>query len=287
MTDRMGIRERLDVVTRSARAERIRARAPRYLLILVVAVLSAIGLRELFVPQGGAAEDGLEAPVVDPAMESFAEQFARAYLTYDGDRPEARESALAPFVPDSLGADAGFVPREGSSEVLWASVAQNQEALAGGRIITVAAGVAGSAAPVYLAVPVERVDESSLALAGYPAVIGSPAAARDHRPPSRERVADERVLETAERVVRNYLAREVENLNADLAPGAPVTLPTRALRVVSVDEVTWATESDRAALVTVRARDRNGEWTLTYELGLAFSGQRPLVDFIQTVPTAP
>jgi hypothetical protein len=281
------LRERLGAVTRSARAERARDPAPRYLFVAAVALLAAAGLRGIVSPPGGASDGAAEGPAADPAMESFAEQFARAYLAYDAARPEARERALAPFVPDFLGPDAGYAPRRGRSEVVWTSVAQNQEALAGGRIVTVAARLTGSRSPVYLAVPLERTDAGALALAGYPALVGSPAASTEHRPPARERVADEAVLETAERVLRNYLARETENLNADLAPGAAVTLPARALRMAGLEEVAWATETDRAVLVTVRARDRSGEYALTYELGLRFQAGRPLIDFIHTVPTAP
>lgn len=256
------------------------------MLLGTVAILALLGLRELVSAGGDPSARAGPEPPSDHAMESFAQEFARAYLTYDTARPELRERALAPFASDLLGADAGYAPARGRSEVLWLSVAQNQEALAGGRIVTIAARTTSAPAPVYLAVPVRRLEGGTLALAGYPALIGAPVASRSYEPPAREPVEDDTVLATVERVLRNYLAAEAPDLEADLVPGAAVTLPTRELRVVSLDDAVWADGSDRAVIGTVAARDRTGEYTLSYELGLRFAGGRPLIDFIETVPTS-
>ncbi len=129
----------------------------------------------------------------DHALEEFAQGFARAYLTYDAGRAELRERALARYAPDELDAGAGLVPPDrGSQQVTWTRVAQNQEALAGGRIVVVAAGIASGSEPLYLAVPVDRVDEGAIALTGYPSLVGPPSTARPELP-RREEVEDSEV----------------------------------------------------------------------------------------------
>lgn len=199
---------------RSARLERLLARVPRYLFSGLVVVLSLLGVRELvFAAQSQAP--GAAGPVADVAAEDFAQRFARAYLTYDVSRPAARERALGELVPDELPGDAGLALR-GSQEVLWTEVAQNQEAIAGGRVIVVEAGVSTQEAALYLAVPVGRDAAGALELTGYPSLVGPPIVGRGERP-EREEIEDGEILAVARRVVANYLAGERVNLAADLA----------------------------------------------------------------------
>lgn len=273
-------------VRRSARLERLRARAPRYLAMGVLAVTSAIGLREIVLPERPAPAPKPADVNVDQAAEDFAVEFTRAYLTYDAARPQVRERGLSRFVPEELDVDAGFVANRGSQTVLWAEVAQNQEALAGGRVIAVAAQTDRQPEPVYLGVTVARDRAGNLVLGGYPALMGPPATNTGAELPTREPVEDGEVLQVARRVVKNYLAGEGADLEADLADSAVVTLPTVRLRVVGTEEVVWTGgPGSGAALATVLAVDgRGGEYTLTYELGLLDRG-RPLVSFIHTVPT--
>jgi hypothetical protein len=88
-------------------------------------------------------------------------------------------------------------------------------------------------------------------------------------------------------VLRNYLERSAANLEADLAPGASVTLPTLALRLRDVRALEWiAGPGSGAVLATLTATDSHGAaYTLAYELGIAYR-ERPYVDFIEVVPTA-
>jgi hypothetical protein len=279
--------ERVELVRRSARLERLRALAPRYLFIATLAVTSLVGLRELVSPERRPAPS--RAPLgPDYALEDFAQGFARAYLAYDAARPQVRERALRPYLPDELDPGAGFTPPErGSRAVDWVRVAQNQEALAGGRIIVVVAGMGSVPMPTYLAVPLERTSEGAIALTGYPSIVGSPTIVRAELS-AREEVEDRDVLIVAERVVRNYLARERADLEADLAPDAAVAIPAERLEVESVDDVAWAAGTDSGAvLATVSARDdAGGRWTLTYELGVERRNGRVLVSFIETVANA-
>jgi hypothetical protein len=274
---------RIAVLRRSARLERLRARGPRLVFVGLVVVLSLLGIRELAFP---ARFDRLAAPQKerDVAAEDFAQRFARAYLTYDAARPGIRERALRALAPEDLGADAGLTLGR-SERVLWTEVAQDQEAIAGGRIVVVAAGVSTQDLPLYLAVPVARAADGALRLTGYPSLVGPPTAGRGQLV-DRDEVEDTDVLAVARRAVSNYLAGERSNLEADLTSQAAVSMPTRELRVVSVDEVDWASGvGSSAVLATVTARDRERTtWTLTYEIGIDRRRGRPYVTFIETVP---
>ncbi len=126
-----------------------------------------------------------------------------------------------------------------------------------------------------------------LSLLGYPAFVGAPATSREAPAVSRSPVEDERLRAVAARALRNYLAGSAQNLKADLAPGAEVTLPTLPLRVRSFGRLDWLGRSGaRAVLASVEAIDERGAtYTLAYELGIAFR-ERPYVDFIEVIPTA-
>lgn len=283
----IGVGVRIEVVRRSARLERLRALGPRYLFVAALALTSLVGLRELISPEKAPTPPG--SPVgSDHALEDFAQGFARAYLAYDAARPQARERALRPYLPEELDWAGGMTPPEhGSQAVEWVRVAQNQEALAGGRIVVVAAEMAGDPVSTYLAVPLERTAEGAITLTGYPSIVGPPTSARAELV-AREEVEDKEVLAVAERAVRNYLAGEGANLDADLAPDAAVSIPAQRLRVQSVDDVAWAAGPDSGAvLATVSAREEAGAlFTLTYELGVERRRGRVLVSFIETVPNA-
>jgi hypothetical protein len=270
----------------SARRSRYAASAPRYLVTLVLLVFLALGLRAAFFPPGQAPPPPQPRASADAPSHDFALQFARAYLTYDAASPGARTRALAPFVPDGLDSSAGFFPARGSQRVTWTQVASDQRALAGGRVITVAAGVSTQQRPIYLAVTVIHEPGEPLALGAYPSFVGAPVVDTAITPPEREAVTDKAVLQVVDRVVHNYLAGAAPNLKADLTSDAVVTLPTVALAVQSVDEVAWtAGPASGAVLATVTAEDRDGAvYTLAYELGIAYR-ERPYVEFIEVIPT--
>ncbi len=279
---------RVQELRRSARLVRLRARAPRYLLAFTAVVLSAAGIRSL-----ATAPPTLEVPAelaarVDPAMESFAVRFARAYLSYDSAQAEAYDARLDTFVPAGMDAQAGRTPPDEPQEVEWAQVAQNQEALAGGRVIVVEAQLSTERGSVYLAVPVARTAAGELQLTSYPSFIGAPATVPEAELPTREPVDDAALAEMATRVITNYLERQPENLAPDLAQEASVSLPPDPLRVARVEDVAWANGAGSGAvLITVEARESRagGGYLLTYELGIDYRQGRPVATFIETVPT--
>jgi hypothetical protein len=285
ITDHAG-RTRVEELRRSVRRSRLAARAPRHLASAALLVLVAIGLRAIIAPPSPSVAEARPAAGADAPSEDLALRFARAYLTYDAADPRGREEALGPYLGGGLSASAGFDASHGSRRVLWEDVASDQPALQGGHVITVAAEVSGSAAPLYLAVTVRHQSGRPLSLVGYPALVGAPAIAASAPEPVRQTVTDPELTQVVERVLRNYLAGSATDLRADLTDDAQVTLPTARLRMRRLAQVDWvAGPGSGAVLVTASAEDEEGDtYTLTYELGIAWH-ERPYVDFIEVVPT--
>ncbi len=281
------LRERLQIVRRSSRVERLRARAPRYAFLVFVGITSLLGLREIFMPREPATPAAPPLALDRPA-ESYAVELTRAYLSFDAARPELRERRLEPLLPDELSPDAGFVARSGSRAVVWAEVAESRRDSTGARLIVVAAQTDDDLRPFYLAVRVDRNRRGDLRLVGYPALVGPPSIARAGLP-EREEVEDGEVAAVARRVIANYLAGEAANLEADLAPRALISLPSPPLEVRAVEEIAWAEgPGSGSVLVTVTARDQHrATYTLTYGLGIEYRRGRPYVSFIETVPNEP
>ena len=88
---------------------------PRYVLYaLALAGLLASARFALDPPRTALPASLLRRPALeDLAAEGFATLFARAYLTWEAQHPEAREHALAPFVGSGMDADAGLQPPVG------------------------------------------------------------------------------------------------------------------------------------------------------------------------------
>jgi Conjugative transposon protein TcpC len=275
--------DRVRVFRRSARADRLRARTPRYLFIAFLAVMSLAGLRSIVRPASPPAPTPAPAHGTDQGAESFALEFARAYLTWGPGVDRGR--ALRPYLSADLDYEAGLATR-GSDRVEWDQVTSDEPAPGGGRKVIVAAGVSSEPVPLYLEVPVERARTGALALTGYPALVGAPSTAHA-AVPERDDVVRAPVLALARRVVANYLAANRTNLAADLAPGARVSLPAFRLRLHSIDGVQWAAGGGSGAVfVTAEASDaKRRRWTLTYELGIAHPrSPRPTCTYVETAP---
>lgn len=275
------ISEPVALLRRSARARRAWARAPRYLLAGFLVITSLAGVRTILAPADAAPPPGAE-PVRDYEAEAYAVELARAYLTYDAARPELRERRLRGLVPDELAPDAGFLPRRGARQVLWAEVADVQRR-SDGLVVVVAVQTDSSPEPLRLAAPVGRTPRGELRLTGYPALLGAPAVAGRALPELAE-VEDAELVAVASRVITNYLAGERANLAADLLPEAEGSAPDERLRVRDVLEVAWLGDPASGRVqVTVEASDSTGAlYTLGYELGIAERRGRPYVSFIAT-----
>jgi hypothetical protein len=224
----------------------------------------------------------------DPAGAGFAVMFARRYLTWDGAHPERHQQGLRGFLGDTLDPDAGFQPPSGGTQqVQWAQVVQARAGARQDRVFTVATETDRSGL-LYLAVDVARDRAGRLRLAGYPAFVGAPmqAAATLEDDASLRAVEDASLSGVVARCLRNYLAGSRSNLDADLAAGARVTVPSLALRLAQVSTLKWA-PGGGAVLAQIRAEDRAGTaYALRYELDVVNVSGRWEITAIEVDPGA-
>ncbi len=229
----------------------------------------------------------MRAPAVpDRAAEAYAVLFARRYLTWSAAEPQASAHGLEPFIGASIEADAGLeLPASGEQHVEWAEVVQAREPATEEHVYTVAAQT-DSAGLLYLTVAVARTSDGGLALAGYPAFVGPPAAGPAQPPARLHEVTDPSLATVVQRALRNYLAASAGELAADLADDARVSLPGAPLSLDSLQRLDWAPGAG-AVLATVQAHDARGvRYTLAYELDVVREQGRWEISAVQTDPDA-
>jgi hypothetical protein len=265
---------------------RIAREAPRYLLFAACTAGLLASLRFAIAPPHAKSptfERSLAA-ADDLGAEGFAALFARRYLTWNAQEPRASTSEVEALGGDGAQGPGLRSPSRGAEQVLWTQVVQQRLARPREHVYTVAAQT-DSAGLVYLTVDVERRPDGSLALAGYPAFVGPPAST-----PSRPAVTGREVSEAAlslvvTRALRNYLAGSYDELAADLAGGARVSVPGVRLGLDSVERLNW-TPDGRSVLALVRATDARGTaYTLGYELDVLRTQGRWEVSAIQMDPS--
>ncbi|MHB1999858.1 MAG: hypothetical protein ACYCSI_06695 [Solirubrobacteraceae bacterium] len=245
----------------------------------------------------------------DLAVDGFATEFARAYLTWNANDPQARARALATFDGAALAFEGGLEPPlHGSRSVLWDLVVQERDPRPALRVCTVAVGTQPGGT-VYLAVSVATQADGRLALASYPAIVGAPAATEANPTLlAGGEVADRGISEVVERALRNYLAPAPTELAADLAPGARVQTPTTHLSLQAVQRLLWssggpvvpggaaapgtdrtpgARQDDRTVVAVIAALGVEGaRYTLAYEVQLQRLAGRWEVVAIETDSSA-
>jgi hypothetical protein len=273
------------IVQRPLRHARIAGRAPRTAGYAAVVVLCLAGVSSILRGHQTINQRIVRAAnTQDLAAVEFATDFARDYLSYGqsaGSQSE-REQLLAPFATATLGADAG-VTVNGTQQVQWAQGAQQQTSADGEEIVTVAAALTGRPDPVYLAVPVIREASGQLTVAGFPAFVGAPATDLNYQPPEETAVSDQGLTEMTTRLITNYLAGNAQNVQADLAPGAQVSLPPEPLHDVRVQATTWADAS--TVRVTLTASDaQQTAFSLTYLIAVT-ERERWYANSIEVNPT--
>ncbi len=242
--------------------------AGRVLLWLALAFILSRGALEIVSPAAPRAETRLPAPArpafPDDEARAYAIGFARAYLTLDPGRPDARASTLSRFLASGLDPQAGVAldARGRAQRVLQTTVARIDRLRPSLALVTVAAELdRPGGRTVYLQVPIRRDRFGRVAVADLPAF--APGPARSTEPPdnpgepvrSEERDAVEALLS---RFFPAYLAKE----QGDLAYFAP---PGTLLRGVNGDwadvRLVEALEEGRSGdrtlpvVATVRARD--------------------------------
>lgn len=277
---------KVTIATRALWRIRLTRELPRYLLCVTALSGLAASVRFVIAPVGlGNARPGVsQLPPPDRAAEAFAVLFVRRYLTWNASEPQTALRALEPFLGPGLEADAGLVaPPSGEQRVEWAEAVQAREPQPQEHVYTVAAQTDTSGL-LYMTVPVWRTSRGSLALGGYPAFVGAPAVGPAQMQ-GRLREATEPALATVvQRVLRNYLAASSNELEADLAGGARISLPSAPLSLVAVQHLAWAPGAG-SVLATVQARDRRGaQYTLAYELDVIRQQGRWEVSAVQTDP---
>jgi hypothetical protein len=253
------------VISRPVWRARMAAAAPRLVFIALMAVLVLAGLRTLVGGPARIVEAQHPKPERDLAAETFAERFARAYLTWDASRPQIHERAVSEFTSDALEPGAGLqLPRQGAQTVVWTASVRDEALPRGLRLVTVAAETTNS--PYFLTNAVQRDSRGFMAISRYPALVGAPPVATNLAPPEEPVLEDAQLEGVVRRAISNYLKREAANLRADLDQRSSVALPPTPLRVSSIDTPAWVGPGRVA--VQVRAEARGATWTLSYELGI-------------------
>ncbi len=283
-----GVRPTVTIATRALWRIRLARELPRYLLYtLSLAGLAASARFAIAPPKPVLPAAALRAPApADPAAEAYAALFARHYLTWNAAEPQANARALEPFLGPGMEQDAGLeLPPSGEQRVEWVEVVQTRELAPGDHVYTVAAET-DAGALLYLTVGVTRTAAGSLALAGYPAFVGAPAAAPAQTVGHLREVGDPALATVVQRVLRNYLAGSSSELAADLAAGARVSLPGLPLSLESTQRLDWAPGGSSVA-ATVQAQDGRGvQYTLAYELDVVRAQGRWEVSAVQMDPDA-
>jgi hypothetical protein len=278
----------VSIVTRPLWRVRLAREMPRHLLhALAVAGLVA-SVRVAIDPPRATVPAALLRPAAtqDLAAEGFATLFARSYLTWEAQDPEAHERALAPFVGPSMDADAGLQPSEsGEQRVLWTQVVQEREPLSGEHVYTVAADT-DAAGLLYLTVSVLHPPGAGLALAGYPAFVGPPASGPARAGARLRQVDDPELATVVERALRNYLADSPSELAADLTAQARVSPPAMALALQALQSLQWAPGGGAVLAVALAQDQRGAQYTLAYELDVVRAQGRWEIAAIQMDPDA-
>jgi Conjugative transposon protein TcpC len=260
----------------------------RYLLCALSVAGLAASVRFAVAPPRSAAPASTAARPAprDPAAEGFAALFARRYLTWDAAEPQVSERSLQPFLSSQMEPDAGLqLPTSGQQTVEWVEVVQERAPQPGEHVYTLAAQT-NPAGLVYLTVSVVRSADGTLALAGYPAFVGAPAAGPARQARRLSEVTDPALATVVQRALRNYLAGSAGELAADLTSAARVSLPGLALALESVQRLDW-TPGGSSVLAVVQAEEGRGvQYTLAYELDVAREQGRWEVSAVQTDPDA-
>jgi hypothetical protein len=253
---------------RPFRHARLAGAAPRLAMYVLIAVLCAAGVGSIVRGHKTINERFVRAGrSLDLAAAEYATEFTRAYLTYSSARPGARAEALSRFTNSTIDNEAGVTP-ESEQSVSWAEPVQEQPQPGGEDLVTVAAQTSTDATPQYLAVPVIRVAGGALAIADYPSFVGAPTVASGYQAANQEAVADSNLIAMVTRVVTNYLDDDAQDLQADLAPGVQLSLPSVAMTVKHVINVTWAYGTSVVEVDVQAANSAGTSFSLAYLIGV-------------------
>jgi Conjugative transposon protein TcpC len=284
--ERRQLRPSVAITTRPLWQVRLARAVPRYLLYTVGLAGIAASARFAIAPPVAASRAELVGWHAggDLGAQGYAELFARRYLTWDASEPLASERALGAVTGTGVEPDAGLrLPPSGEQRVEWVQLLQEREPAAGTHVYTVAVQT-DTAGLLYLSVRVVRASDGSLAIGGYPAFVGAPAAGPATVVEHQREVSDQALATVVARALRNYLAGASGELAADLTPYARVSLPALALTLESLQRISWMPDG-KSVLAIAQARDPRGvRYTLAYELDVTLAAGRWEVSAVQVDP---
>jgi hypothetical protein len=279
-------RSRVELVARPLWSLRLRNELPRYLLsAAAIAGLGASARFAIAPPRAAAPAPARPRAEADPAAAGYAVLFARRFLSWQPGEPQRTAEALGAFPAAGAEPSAAVTPpAQAGQRVLWAEAVQVREPSPGVRVYTIAAETDRSQL-VYVAVPVERT-AAGLRVGGYPAFVGPPAQAPSAPGQHTPDVLDQALVAVVTRALHNFLAGAGDELAADLAAGARVSLPVVPLVLLSVQHVGW-TPDGGSVVAVVQAQDARGaRYTLEYELDVVMAQGRWEVGAVETDPLA-
>jgi len=257
----------------------------RHVLTVVLLVCGGLVCWRLIEPPTHVIERTAPAAKLDVGAQHLAQDYAAAFLSFDGADPDRRIAALDALTGQRGTDDGGLSASTGSRRALSSTVVQAQPDSAGLGTRFVVAVDSDSSPRLYLAVTVGRDKAGALRIVGSPALVGPPLTAGAIQTPSGPPVQDNGLRTVATRALGNYLNGRPGDLAADLAPTAIVSPPSVALRLRRVSEVRTVQGVPGGVLVDADVTGPQGEvMQLTYELGLEQIAGRWVVTGIQVDP---
>ncbi|WP_196189180.1 conjugal transfer protein [Conexibacter sp. W3-3-2] len=260
--------------SRSLTLARVLARAPRLAIIGAGLLLAAAGLRGALAPPAPITSTARVTTAAPVSVAPFAEAFVRELLTWDGRDPAERERRLRAYLAEGLDPDAGITPVPGTAQRPEWTVATGARAAehAGGWRVAVLAGLP-SGRRITLLVTVTAGAAGDLVVSDYPSLTALAARSTARPQEWNDFVEDAGLERVVERALRNYLAGNAGDLQADLAPGAHVTTPETTAQLTAIDELAWQQPGRRvAALATAELADGT-RLRLRFHLSLTRDGR--------------
>lgn len=263
---------------------RLRQDLPRWLLHAAAAAGLIASFRYAVAPPRPLAPvSRARVRPADLQAEGYASLFARAYLSWQQDDPQARRQALEQFGGPGLSPEAGTQPpMQGSQQVLFEQVVQEREPQPHLHLYCIAVQTEPRGL-IYITVPVLHTPGAGLSLAGYPAFVGPPIST-PAQPASQAgaEVQDASLRTVLTRALRNYLAPAPSDLAADLAPGAEISPPAQGLSLEALQSLTWVVGRSDTVLAQVAVLGPGGaRYTLAYEVQVQDLGGRWVLAQIQ------
>jgi hypothetical protein len=243
----------------------------RVLLIAALGLLVLLGLRDAVRPF--VAGRPVPAPTSPTAVyprepaEAFAVRFAMTYLSFDGAHPDARQRALAVYLPD--GGDPALGWDGNGKQTALEGVPAGIEVESANRALVTVAVLVDQQRWVYLAVPVVS-DQGGLAVAAAPALVPPPGRASWQQSSNAASDDQDSTLSSQLRpsltaFFRAYASSSGNELAYYTAPGAQLQGLSGEVALGELSDLSVAQggSEGREALATVRWLDRHSGASLT------------------------